>query len=137
MERAMNTCCALESMAAVGSHVPGRGQQPVLCNGAYANSTPGRQQEREAEEPVSNVPEPNLFSREGNGNGSCFLQRNNKNCMARILELDFLGQTTGVVFKAELFLKKGIQIICSGDFSQSSSVPRCALRPLPCQASPE
>jgi len=39
---------APEWLAAMGSHVPERGQQSVRYYGAYANSTRGRQRNREA-----------------------------------------------------------------------------------------
>lgn len=39
---------ALEWMAAMGSHVPERGQQSVRYYGVYANSTRGRERKREA-----------------------------------------------------------------------------------------
>ena len=39
---------ALEWLAAMGSHVPERGQQSVRYYGAYANAFRGRQRKREA-----------------------------------------------------------------------------------------
>ena len=39
---------ALEWMAAMGNHVPERGQQSVRYYGVYANSTRGRDRKREA-----------------------------------------------------------------------------------------
>ncbi len=54
----------LEWMAAMGSHVPERGQQSVRYYGAYADSTRGREQKREAVEEIPTVLEPDLCSRE-------------------------------------------------------------------------
>lgn len=55
---------ALEWMAAMGSHVPERGQQSVRYYGVYANSTRGRERKREAVEEIPTVLEPDLCSRE-------------------------------------------------------------------------
>jgi len=65
-DQAKVTCCskdrrekkisdALQWLAAMGSHVPERGQQCVRYYGAYANAFRGRQRKREAEESIPTV----------------------------------------------------------------------------------
>ena len=66
---------ALEWMAAMGSHVPERGQQSVRYFGAYANSTRGRERKREADEEVPTVLEPDLCSREVKRNWSRLIRQ--------------------------------------------------------------
>ena len=66
---------ALEWMAAMGSHVPERGQQSVRYYGAYANSTRGRERKREADDEVPAVLEPDLCSREIKRNWSRLIQK--------------------------------------------------------------
>jgi len=68
-------CHALEWMAAMGSHVPERGQQSVRYYGAYANSTRGRERKREADDEVPTVLEPDLCSREIKSNGSRLIHK--------------------------------------------------------------
>jgi hypothetical protein len=55
---------APEWLAAMGSHLPERGQQSVRCYGAYANSTRGRERERDADDGVPTGLEPDPCSRE-------------------------------------------------------------------------
>jgi hypothetical protein len=66
---------APEWLAAMGSHVPQRGQQSVRYYGAYANSTRGRERKRDADDGVPTVSEPNLCSREVKQNWSRLIRK--------------------------------------------------------------
>ena len=66
---------APEWLAAMGSHVPDRGQQSVRYYGAYANSTRGRERKREADDGVPTVLEPDLCSREIKRNWSRLIRK--------------------------------------------------------------
>jgi hypothetical protein len=66
---------APEWLAAMGSHVPERGQQSVRYYGAYANSTRGRERKREADDGVPTVLEPDLCSREIKRNWSRLIRK--------------------------------------------------------------
>ena len=67
--REKKTYDALEWLAAMGSHVPGRGQQSVRYYGFLSNSARGRRRKDEKEDPLPTVLEPEISS-EGFGKNS-------------------------------------------------------------------
>ena len=58
--RKKKTYDALEWLAAMGSHVPKRGQQSAPYYAAHANATRGKERKREAVEEIPTVLEPDL-----------------------------------------------------------------------------
>jgi hypothetical protein len=69
------TYSAPEWLAAMGTHLPDRGQQCVRYYGAYANSTRGRLRKRQLADPIPTVLEPVISSEQFRKNWARLIQK--------------------------------------------------------------